>query len=151
MSKNNNLERSKLAGFTIVELLITIVIIALLSTIVFVSYRGITARATEATLKSDLANASKKLKLYYVEHSLYPQDLDTNGCPTIPADNNYCIKPTPGNTFDYTATSPYTDCALSSEKGDIKYRITCVDATPVKVNTTPITAIAAITGTVKEG
>lgn len=52
------------SGFTIVELLIVIVIIGILATITIISYVGISTKATEATLKSDLANASKKLKLY---------------------------------------------------------------------------------------
>lgn len=138
-------------GFTIIELLVVVTIIAVLASIVTVSYGGVSSKATEATLKSDLANASKKLKLYYVEHDIYPQDLDENGCPTIPADSNYCIKPTSGNIFYYTATTPYADCTLSAEKGDIKYKINCTDTAPTKVTTILITAMADISGTVNVG
>lgn len=137
-------------AFTIVELLIVIIIIGILATITIVSYIGISKRATEATLKSDLANASKKLSLYFVDQGQYPQDLDANGCPTTPINNNYCIKSSAGNIFDYTATSPYLDYTLTVEKGDNKFKILGSDTTPIQVNTTPVTAIAAISGTAKE-
>lgn len=44
-------------GFTIVELLVVIVVIGILAVITIVSYSGISARASEATLAADLANA----------------------------------------------------------------------------------------------
>jgi len=46
--------KNKQSGFTIVELLIVIVVIAILATITFVAYGGIQRSAAEATLKSDL-------------------------------------------------------------------------------------------------
>ena len=147
MAKNKKL----ISGFTIVELLIVIVIIGILAAITIVSYTGIAKRAIEATLKSDLANASKKLQLYYADHGIYPQDLDVNGCPTIPLDDNYCIKSSSNNILDYIATAPYSDYTLTAEKGDSKYKILGSNTVPVKMNTIPITAITDITGIVKEG
>ncbi|MEO8691834.1 MAG: prepilin-type N-terminal cleavage/methylation domain-containing protein, partial [Candidatus Saccharimonas sp.] len=43
-----------LSAFTIVELLIVIVIIAILATITIVAYNGITSRAHDASTKSNL-------------------------------------------------------------------------------------------------
>lgn len=48
-------------GFTIVELLIVVVVIAILAAITLVAYNGITANARESALKSDLKTASTKL------------------------------------------------------------------------------------------
>lgn len=59
-------------GFTIVELLIVVVVIAILAAITVVSYNGITARSTNAALKTDLSTASKKIEQYQIENSQYP-------------------------------------------------------------------------------
>ena len=52
-----------LKGFTIVELLIVIVVIAILAAIVIVSYNGISRRAEITALQSDLRNTATKLNL----------------------------------------------------------------------------------------
>lgn len=50
-------------GFTIVELLIVIVVIAILAAVSIVTYRGIQDRARKATLQSDLSNAAKAMEV----------------------------------------------------------------------------------------
>lgn len=61
------------SGFTIVELLIVIVVIAILATISIVAYNGIQNRANNTALISDLTALKKKLELYKVDNdSLYP-------------------------------------------------------------------------------
>ncbi|MEO8912202.1 MAG: prepilin-type N-terminal cleavage/methylation domain-containing protein, partial [Candidatus Saccharimonas sp.] len=70
-------------AFTIVELLIVIVIIAILATITIVAYNGITNRAHETSLKSDLSNGSNLLEIANATNGTYPADLTTanNGQP----------------------------------------------------------------------
>ena len=135
-------------GFTIVELLVVIVVIGILAAITVVSYTGISQKAIVAMLQSDLTNSVPRLKMYQVEHGAFPATLDTaSNCPTGPADTNYCLKPSSGNTFAYSSSSPYSTFTLTATNTNgTSYRIT--DNTgPVNVTTTPITAIAAITGT----
>lgn len=54
-------------GFTIVELLIVIVVIAILAAISVVAYTGVQARARDSIRKSDLAEIKKALTLYYTD------------------------------------------------------------------------------------
>ena len=54
-------------GFTIVELLIVIVVIAILATITVVSYNGITAKAENVKLLSAVDAYEKALRLYELE------------------------------------------------------------------------------------
>jgi general secretion pathway protein G len=57
----------KQTGFTIVELLIVIVIIGILAAITIIAYNGITNRANDAAVQSDLMNLEKKIALYKVD------------------------------------------------------------------------------------
>ncbi len=63
---------AKPKGFTIVELLITIVVIGILAAITIVAYNGIQNRAYDASVQSDLNNIAKKIRLYEVENGAYP-------------------------------------------------------------------------------
>lgn len=62
----------KQKGFTIVELLIVIVVIAILATISVVAYNGVQDRAHDTAVKSDLSNFAKKIMLYHAEEGSYP-------------------------------------------------------------------------------
>lgn len=59
-------------GFTIVELLIVIVVIAVLAAITIVAYNGIQSRAKASEASTALAQAKKKLELYKVDNGSYP-------------------------------------------------------------------------------
>jgi general secretion pathway protein G len=63
------------SAFTIVELLIVIVVIAILATISIVAYRGIQQRANDTRRTSDIAAIAKALDLYYVTENQYPASI----------------------------------------------------------------------------
>lgn len=67
-----NRQKTNTSGFTIVELLIVIVIIAILAAITIVAYNGIQQRANNITLVSLANSYSKLLKLYVVGEDAYP-------------------------------------------------------------------------------
>lgn len=55
------------AGFTIVELLIVVVVIAILAAITVVAYNGINTRARESTLTTNLSTIAKQLEFYKIK------------------------------------------------------------------------------------
>lgn len=63
---------AKQKGFTIVELLIVIVVIAILAAITIVAYNGIQTRAENSKTASAVAAWAKALQMYKVDEGSYP-------------------------------------------------------------------------------
>lgn len=77
LSKINTNSRS---GFTIVELLIVIVVIAILAAITIVAYNGIQSRAKTSSAQSAAVNLDKKIETYNALNSQYPNTADVITC-----------------------------------------------------------------------
>lgn len=67
---------TKQRGFTIVELLIVIVIIAILAAITIVAFNGVQQRARDAKRKQDVAQIAKLLSIYELDNG--PMYLGSN-------------------------------------------------------------------------
>ena len=87
----------KAYGFTIVELLIVIVVIAILAAISIVAYRGIQDRARDSAITSGLSQMANKVKVDYATNQTYPTTLSDGGnsitysITSNPNDNTFCI------------------------------------------------------------
>ncbi len=96
--------RADTSGFTIVELLIVVVVIAILAAITIVAYNGINQRANDSSVKNIVSQAFKKVETYKTTDDTYPADLLAAGVPTAS-----------GVTFDFR-TYGYGAC-VSATKG----------------------------------
>ena len=99
--------KKKAYGFTIVELLIVIVVIAILAAISIVAYRGIQDRANDSSARSAARQAATKLQVAFAENDTYPASLSsigiTNaGSTTYQYKYNNTVSP---STFCVTATT----------------------------------------------
>ncbi len=94
-------------GFTIVELLIVIVVIAILAAISVVAYTGIQARANDSQVRSAVAQIEKALKLYAID---YGTSLTGGYGSTAVAEGQPCIDGTTGffGTGSYPCTTEDT-------------------------------------------
>ena len=71
-------------GFTIIELLVSIVVIGILITITTVSYNGIQQRSRDSERGSDITKIKIAIEKYHAENSSYPDacpDGDDVECP----------------------------------------------------------------------
>ena len=64
---------NKMAGFTIIELLIVVVIIGILSLLALNTVNGIQESARDAGRKNDIAILDRALEAYYVDNGHYPE------------------------------------------------------------------------------
>ena len=69
---NSTLRKCAQAGFTLVELLIVVIILAILAAIVIPQFSSSTADAQESALDSNLAALRSAIELYKVQHGVYP-------------------------------------------------------------------------------
>lgn len=99
-------------GFTIVELLVVIVVIAVLAAITIVSYNGIQARATGSAITSFINKASKQLAVSYINNSRYPDTLAATPEGPITVPENMTVAYVPNNT-----TNPPTYTLSVTSKG----------------------------------
>ena len=71
--------RKSISGFTIVELLIVIVVIAILAAISVVEYSGIQNRAKNSQIQAAAASYAKSLQLYATDNGLLPTPGQSGG------------------------------------------------------------------------
>ncbi len=72
MEYMNSVGKTFRRGFTIVELLIVIVIIAILAAISIVAYNGVQERSRDAARLTKLSQLEKAIGLYYSDNGRYP-------------------------------------------------------------------------------
>ena len=93
-------------GFTIVELLIVIVVVAILAAIVIATFNGVTNQAYASRSKSELASLGKAVQLFQADNGRYPTDVSRG----IPAEivsyingssDNWPNAPWPDSVYDY--------------------------------------------------
>lgn len=91
--------KQKQSGFTIVELLIVVVVIAILATITIVAYNGIQNRARDSQAQSTVSQAMKQIKAFAVTNNeTYPTSITS--CPN-PNATQLCINGGSGVAINY--------------------------------------------------
>lgn len=68
--------KNKSKGFTIVELLIVIVVIAILATLVIVTFTGIQQKARDSKRQTDVDALDSHLEAFYANNGYYPTVTD---------------------------------------------------------------------------
>ncbi len=120
-------KQTKTSGFTIVELLIVIVVIAILAAITIVAYNGIQNRAKTSAGQSLAANIAKKVEVYNTITGTYPTTVANFTGNTAPAGYTGSMAEAKlDNTASVISTNPLT-AALSAGGSVVSY-VPCATA-----------------------
>ena len=130
-------QRRSIRGFTIVELLIVIVVIAILAAITIVAYNGIQNRAKNSAVQNAAAQAEKKLLSYAVTNAdLFPDTLDD---PALGLNGGSV-------TYQYSHGADRKDFCLTVTQNNVSYYVSNTNNSPVGgacaghgANGTPVT------------
>ncbi len=79
MKQENRIVKKCQSGFTLVELLIVVVILAILAGILVPQFSSATDDAKMSSLDSNLANVRSAIELYYQQHGHYPGSVTAIG------------------------------------------------------------------------
>lgn len=102
------------SGFTIVELLIVIVVIAILAAISIVAYNGIQDRARASAASTAASQAARKLALYQVDNGTYPPTGSLASAGVSNSNGTYYQYTGSGSTYCLTASVSGTSYNVSN-------------------------------------
>ncbi|MBO2693025.1 type IV pilin protein [Shewanella algae] len=108
----------KAAGFTLIEAMITVVIIGILAAIAYPSYVQYIAKSTRAEAHAALMRLANLQEQYYLDNRTYATDmtkLGLNASPFITENGHYSIASTGTGSFTLTATAQGVQASRDSK------------------------------------
>ena len=111
----------KANAFTIVELLIVIVVIAILAAISIVAYRGIQDRAQASSAQATASQVAKKIQVAYTENDTLPPDLGSIG-----------ISNSASTTYQYKVNTSSNTWCTTVTVGSKSYYVSSTQSSPIQ-------------------
>lgn len=84
---NTGIGRRIQSGFTLIELMIVVVVVAVLSSLAYPSYQEFVAKAKRTEGKAALLDAAQALERHFTNYNTYPSSLSTAGVRTYSGDS----------------------------------------------------------------
>ena len=113
--KKQNRKKSKQAGFTLVEVMVTMVIIGLLATVVVLNVLPAQDKATVQKVRTDISVLSQALELYKLDMNTYPESLEYL---TTPPSGESDARYQPGGYIKFLPRDPWNKDYLYAFPGE---------------------------------
>ena len=131
-------------GFTLVELMIVVTVIAILATIGVISFTRVQAQSRDTRRKADVRALATALQAYYAEKSTYPAltaDLEPTYIPRVPTDPQNLA------AYEYNvngAAGTYAICATleTASSSATTWKISTLNAGGYSTNEDPTVCLA---------
>lgn len=96
----------KKGGFTVIELLIVVVVIAVLALITIATYNGVTARAYRNRAEGEMSSIARAVSAFEVLNGRYPADVNRGLPPEVTklmngSNDRWPDAPWPDSVYDY--------------------------------------------------
>jgi type IV pilus assembly protein PilE len=98
------------AGFTLIEIMIVVVVVAILATIAYPSYREQVFKSRRAEAKAALYNWAQALERCYTQYGAY----DNANCSPIGADGDFDTQASEGNLYQVTGVAAGSTFTLTA-------------------------------------
>jgi len=100
------MRKSKTKGFTLIELMIVVVVVAILASIAYPAYQDTIRKTRRADAKSALMDAVSRMERHYTQFGRYSGTLANSGIIATSPEGYYQIAPvgTTAQTFSLSAT-----------------------------------------------
>jgi len=122
-------------GFTLVELMIVIIILAILTGIAVPSYMVLRNRARTAAAQSEMKNIATALEMYWADNEHYPVGTAITAVESVLEADPIYMNSVPTTdpwkvAYGYTCATPGTTYTLTSNGGTTAVVLTITDGQP---------------------
>lgn len=110
MKRNSGLSKTRIAGFTLIEMMIAVVVLSILTAIAVPSYQSYTRKARRASCQSYMMDLAQRQQQYLLDNRSYASEASVLGYSSTPSDVSSYYTVTisatngPPPTFTVTAT-----------------------------------------------
>jgi len=99
------MNKRKLLGFTLIELMVTVAIVGILATIAYPSYQSFVARSNRSEGQHELLRLANLMEQHFLDNRTYTKSLSALGIGTDPfvtENKKYSISATVGDASGFT-------------------------------------------------
>jgi len=128
--QNTIKNRTTFSGFSLMELLVTVVIVGVLATVAIPSYRDAIARAKRADALSFLSEGAQNQERFYTLNNQYMATKTVPAPPNLVSDYKFDYTTVAdGSYYSYTATALGSQSTIEMKKGASGCHILVLDST----------------------